>query len=561
MIRILRIYKHIYLCFILLGFQGGFVFAFDSIVTTPKLNLTEQEQSWIHEHPIVYYSDDNYLPPFVLLNAEGELEGISKEYLDKIQTITQIQFKFIQKDNWSDVIQSLQKHEIQLVLAAIYSEEREKYALFSKPYFSSPMAIVTNQNYSYIQNLKELNGKTIAVPKGFYTNSYLSTHYPKIKIYPVKDVLDALKAINQGKAEAFVGNIAIAIYNLKNTIHSNLKISGTFDASFDIRFMGSSIEPELISIINKALKLIPASEQRNIENSWFGVEFDQGINPATVWKIVLSFIALFLLTLIWIKRLKSEVTLRKETESRLRSLNVRAEQANIAKTNFIANMSHEIRTPMNAISGFTQLLELTKLNPEQKNYINSIHIGTDALLHVINDVLDISEMEHGTIKLHPERVNIQTLVEETLSMFLSEFETKSISLKSSFSGEINQLVEIDKNRLRQIIINLVANALKFTSQGCVCVNSSITTSTETNRLTLTIEVVDTGIGIEAQRVDEIFEKFVHHENMESEYYRGTGLGLTISQNLAQLLGGEISVSSKLGEGSTFTLKIELNRLN
>ncbi len=547
--------KSFYFCFIfIVAFSLKFVLASEDIQTKAlQLVFTEEEQLWINNHPVIYYSDDNHLPPFVYLTTKGELDGIAIEYLKHIETITHLNFKFIEKKDWPSVVESLKNHDIQLVLAAIYSEERTGFANFSEPYFSAPTAIVTNQDFSYIQNLNELNGKTIAIPKGFYTNLYLKTNYPQIKILPVENVAHAFKAINDGKADAFIGNLGIAIYNLKNTIYSTLKISGTFEGSFDIRFMGSSKDPELISIIDKALKLITPSQKRNIEHSWFGVEFDQGINPKTLWQVVSFFTALLILGLWWVKRLKSEVLFRTKSELRLREAQLKAEQANIAKTNFIANMSHEIRTPMNAISGFTQLLEHTPLNEEQRSFIKSIHIGTDALLHIINDVLDISEIEHGKITLHPETLNIQTLIEETLCMFTSEFKTKSLSLISKFEGDISQQVFVDKNRLRQIIINLVANALKFTKLGSVSVQVNMHTSKNLETVKLIIDVIDTGIGIDHERFNDIFDKFVHHKNSNSEYYQGTGLGLTISQKLAQLLGGDISVSSTLDEGSTFRL--------
>ena len=552
-------FKHFYVYFaFLMTTCIGVALAAETVPdNTLRIKFSEQEIAWISKNPIIYYSDDNQLPPFVYLTSEGVLDGIATEYLKLIEINTQLRFEFVASKNWTEVIDRLKNHHIHLVLAAIYSEERRKFANFSESYFTAPMAIVTNSDYSYIQDMNELNGKTIALPEGFYTNLFLEKNYPEIMILPVKDVIQALKAVNDGKADAFIGNLGIAIYNLKNTIYSNLKISGSFDGPFAIRFMGALADPELISIIDKALKLITASQKRNIENSWFDVEFDQGINPQTLWQVVAVFTALILLVLVWVKRLKSEVLFRSNSEINLREAQQKAEQANIAKTNFLANMSHEIRTPMNAISGFTQLLELTKLDQEQKSYINSIHIGTDALLHVINDILDISEIEHGKIKLHPEAINIKTLIEETMCMFSSEFKSKSLKFHSSFEGDISQNVIVDKNRLRQIIINLVANALKFTKEGSVSINLNMPASESNEDIDIDIEVIDTGIGIDNKRLKQIFEKFVHHESIKSEYYQGTGLGLTISQKLAQLLGGDIRVTSKVGKGSRFNLSLTL----
>lgn len=520
-----------------------------------KIKLTDKEKLWIFDHPVIYYSDDNDLEPFVFLKNDNELDGISVDYLKLIENITQLKFQFVKSKNWTDVIRQLKNRDIQLVLAAIFTPERTSFASFTTPYFSAPLAVVTNQSYSYINDLNELNGKTIAVPKGFYSKYYLKTNFPEIHQHDVETVGEGLKAVNDGKADAFIGNLGIAIHNIKKSIYPKLKISGTVGESTDIRFMVGKDNPELVSIINKAMAKITTDQKRAIENSWFGIELDQGIDPRTLWEIVAIFITLLGLGLIWVRKLKLEVFARRKTEIRLRRARNKARKASQAKSDFIANMSHEIRTPLNAISGFSQLLEQTKLSDEQEIYVKSIKVGGDVLLHIINDILDISQIEHGIIHLSPEPINIKQIIEEIEAIFSQEFEKKSLYLKVIYEEQINRQIVIDKYKLRQILINLVANALKFTEDGGVTLKVKLEDDDDFLTSSLTIEVIDTGIGIEAERTSKIFDEFVHHENSHTSNFSGTGLGLTICRKFTKVLGGKISVKSQPDKGSTFIFKI------
>ena len=232
-----------------------------------------------------------------------------------------------------------------------------------------------------------------------------------------------------------------------------------------------------------------------------------------------------------------------------------AETANRAKSEFLANMSHEIRTPLNAVLGFSYLLEDLVEDEEGKEYLEAISSSGRNLLGLINDVLDLSRIESGKMILQPEEVNLQELLESVKQTFTYTAKEKQLQLILKIEENVPPLIEMDGIRLRQILLNLVGNALKFTEVGQVAVNISVypAESQEINKTGLKIAIADTGIGIAPSSQTKIFEAFTQHDGQSTRKYGGTGLGLSITERLTQMMGGRIELESQVGQGSTFTL--------
>ena len=258
------------------------------------------------------------------------------------------------------------------------------------------------------------------------------------------------------------------------------------------------------------------------------------------------------------KELNKEIEEKRLAETDLKKAIKSAEMASQAKSDFLANVSHEIRTPLNGIIGMNELTLETTLTEEQKDYLITAQRSANILHKIINEILDLSKIEAGKLELELEDFNIRHVVADIRRVFRASAAQKKLSVSQWFSDDVPILLNGDPQRVKQILINLLGNAMKFTEKGSVNINVTLRGSCE-DGCTVHFEIIDTGIGIPQEKLNHIFESFNQADSSTTRKYGGTGLGLSISKNLTELMKGQIWVESQIGVGSSFHVILPLKK--
>ena len=351
--------------------------------------------------------------------------------------------------------------------------------------------------------------------------------------------------------------MAVAMYYVGRYYPNELHIAGKIDFRFNHKFLVHKDNPILLSIINKFIDSITDQERQEITKRWLAVTVHEAKDYTLFFQIAIVLFLLIIASLYWNTKLSQEIKERKKVEAQLHKAKEEAESANRSKSEFLANMSHEIRTPMNAIIGFTELLSEQIQEPRLKSYVKTIRSAGNTLLMLINDILDLSKIEAGKMQLQKVATNVYELCDEIGAIFTPTIQNKGLELYIDIDPNVPQSMLLDAARLRQIIFNLIGNAVKFTSRGSITLGlQTIAIYEHNSKVDMRISVKDTGVGIPQNQLEKIFQAFEQKDGQDNREYGGTGLGLAISKRLTEMMGGSIRVESQEGEGSEFIVTLQ-----
>ena len=519
-----------------------------------SLNLTPGERAWLTAHPVLHLGYDTDWPPVEYADSEGRFVGMSADFMRKMADLMGVTIKPASRQSWQTTMEEIKAGSLDILCSTTRTPRREAFLLFSDPYLRFPMVIVTDQVAPYIGDMKDLKGKKIAVVNGYASHDILKDRHPELDLLLTNDVKAGLNAVVRKDAYAFIGSLAAISHVIGREGLSGLKVSGETPYNYELSAGVRRDQPIMAGIIQKALDAIGEDERNEIFQRWVSVTYKRGFDYQLLWKVLLGALLIFSAVLYWNRRLAHEIGLRQKIQGELLEAKENAESANRVKSAFLASMSHELRTPLNSIIGFTGsiLNELAgPLNLEQKKQLKMVKGSSRHLLNLINDVLDISKIEAGELEVSYEDFNMRAVVNQVAQSLMPLAEQKGLSLSVEVAPEVGMLAS-DERRVRQVLINLANNAIKFTEKGAV----KIVCRKRESRIE--VEVTDSGIGIKEEDMDNLFKPFQQLDTGVSRRYEGTGLGLSVCKRIIDMLGGNIRVRSQIGKGATFTFTLPLN---
>jgi len=545
------------------------------------LEMSASDLDWLKRHPDLTVAFRSDWPPFEYAQ-DGRPTGLVPDLVSRLEEQLNTRFNRTIVESRMDAVEQLRSGEVDILPGLSRTPRTQDAFLFTRPYLTVPIALAIRDDGRFIGDLMELRNERVGVVNRHAAHDYLLINHPNLDLYPMDTVEQGLLALSNGDLDVMVTHIPAVSYTVARLGLSNLRITSITPYQYDLRLAVRKDSPELLRVLNKALGSLEASETESIYNRWIHLDIEQETDYTVVRRVVLIAILVVLIFLYWNRKLSREVDERIRSENALRRsedelraakleaerLAREAETASLAKSEFLANMSHEIRTPMNAVIGYSDLLSNSVTDPQQRNYLDAIRAGSRSLLMLINDILDLSRIEAGKMRLDYAPVSVRRLLDDVRHIFDLRAREQGITLEVSVDSRMPGAMMLDETRLRQVLFNLVGNAIKFTHDGGVTVRAVArplkakgvqdnpgTEAPERQYYKLVVTVKDSGIGIASDQLDRIFDAFEQQEGQNTRRYGGTGLGLAISRKLARMMGGELEVESESGAGSVFTVTL------
>lgn len=518
------------------------------------LVFSEPEKNYLAQKKTIKYI---YNPDWKPLDyaSEGNHAGIISGYMKLLEKRLGVKFQAVPAKNKNEAVSKLISGECDFLSGEVPLPKNKSHLAYTDPYFKTTIVFLGKSDKSLIYSVDSLLDKSVGVSSTSCIKDVLKKDYPSFRLIEAANCKEALQNLEDEEIYALATTLEHSAQILSEH-PDHFKVICNSNINYPLSMAVRQNNPQLHSLLQKAVESIRAEDRDEIATKWTSVTIAQYFDYSLIWKTlgILGFFAIFLI----FRGYELAKLNRKLWEANRASELARQEAvaANKSKSDFLARMSHEIRTPLNAVIGLSELLTFSDLTPKQREQLNKIQYSANLLLGVINDVLDLSKIEAGRMDLEKTVFNLKDVVASVYNVLEIRAKENRLRLTYVIDPTIPAFLVGDPVKIGQVLLNLGTNAIKFTEQGMVEIKlSAFNHSAET--VTVNFRITDTGMGVDQADLDKLFQPFTQADESISRKYGGSGLGLTISRQLVELMGGSLQGKSQTAIGSTFHFTITL----
>lgn len=514
---------------------------------------TPEEKAWLAAHPKIRVGFDPAWPPFSVVNPAQGCSGIDADLLTLLGRELGVTFEFVPKPNWTEAFAAAQRREVDLLVGTARTEERAKEFLFTEPYFSFPVVIVTRNDEPILWSVLDLTGRRIASVRNYAPTLELARTYPSLSFVPADNVADALKKVSESEADAAITNLPNASFLAKTQGLTNLKIAGVMPERFDVRYAARRDWPELTAMLDRALTHLKEADRQALVHPWIRVDYSQVIRWDLVWKVGLAALIIGFIVLGAVlyhnRRLARELAERIRLQREIEDAHNQLVRLNEEKSELLQVAAHDLRGPLTSMQLVVDAATRLKAVADPDALV-MVERQVKQMTGILNDVLDVEALESGRRDFTMELLDPAELARGTVARLSPLAANKDTCVQLDCDGVMSQ-VKADRTALNQIADNLLSNAIKFSPRG-----STVRVVLRMWNGFIRLEVHDQGPGVPASETERIFAKYVRGTARPTGGEKSTGLGLSIVRQLASAMNGRVWCEpEKEGTGAVFVFVI------
>jgi two-component system, NarL family, sensor histidine kinase EvgS len=525
--------------------------------------LSDAQRDWVAKNNRIRVGYDPEFRPISFAGDDGRLSGLAHDTLKLVTQKLGVSVVEERKGTWAEILAATARGEIDVLIAAGKNQERLGYLNFAGPYLTSPTALVDRGNSRDLLQIGDMVGKRLAVQDEHFLLPEISRLYPGIRLVKFPTLKAALAAVESRDCDTAMGNLHTAANLIGTEFIGKLRIGGSVEGGESVLYFATPRKNAMLAeSLDAAIGTISQAENLELRNRWLKATYKPGysLKEILLWllPVVSALLSALLVFALLNRKLKEGIRRRNAMVLELATKRTEAVAATKAKARFLAAMSHEIRTPVQGILGAADMLISAKLPPQQSRLANIVREAAQNLVQMMNEILDDRKLEEGYVVARLEPCDLVGSVRGAVDLFTPSAANKGIKLAFRMNTLVAPRYKADGTFVRQIVTNLVSNAMKFTHQGQVAVSMDAVPLTDAAGIhTLTITVADSGQGMNKEELKHLFEPYVQGNAGRTADVPGTGLGLSISLRLAKAMGGDIVAESEPGRGTSISLVLNV----